>query len=100
MHIISKKMLIDFCKKHAGTQSALFSWYKVASNASWKNLTDVQKTYREAESVGKFTVFNIKGNNLRLIVLIDYEKGKIFIRHVLTHAEYDKGRWKKDVWFK
>jgi mRNA interferase HigB len=45
--------------------------------------------------VGKFTVFNIKGNAYRLITEINYHTGTIFLRHVLTHAEYSKGAWKE-----
>ncbi|TGK76307.1 type II toxin-antitoxin system HigB family toxin, partial [Leptospira wolffii] len=46
--------------------------------------------------VGKFTVFNISGNNFRLISSIHYNRKKVFIRHVLTHSEYDKGKWKEE----
>jgi len=47
-----------------------------------------------ADGVGKYTVFNIKGNAYRLIVEINYRSRRLFLRHVLTHAEYDKGAWK------
>jgi mRNA interferase HigB len=49
--------------------------------------------------VQNFTVFDIGGNKYRLITYIDYEKNKIFIRNILTHAEYDKEQWKKDNWY-
>jgi mRNA interferase HigB len=54
---------------------------------------------REAEAVGNFTVFNIKGNRYRLIVDIDYESGVIYFKYFLTHADYDKDRWKNDAYF-
>lgn len=50
--------------------------------------------------VENFTVFDIGGNKYRLITYIDYVKNKIFIRHVLTHAEYDREQWKKDNWYR
>jgi mRNA interferase HigB len=99
VRVISKKRLKGFYEKHPSSKSALESWYKVASRTKWGSLIEVQKTYRDAESVENFTVFNIKGNSIRLIVLIDYKNAVVFVRHVLTHAEYDKEGWKKDVWF-
>ncbi|MCV3214424.1 type II toxin-antitoxin system HigB family toxin [Plectonema radiosum NIES-515] len=60
---------------------------------------EVQATYPKAEAVGSFTVFNIKGNNYRLIVDIVYEAQRIYIKYVLTHAEYDKDKWKNDPYF-
>lgn len=50
---------------------------------------------RHADQVGKFTVFNIGGNKVRLIAAVHYNRNKIYIRHVLTHCEYDAGKWKK-----
>lgn len=51
--------------------------------------------FSHADKVGKFTVFNIAGNKARLIAAIHYNRGKVYIRHILTHGEYDKGAWKK-----
>ncbi|MGK7941396.1 MAG: type II toxin-antitoxin system HigB family toxin [Crocosphaera sp.] len=100
MHVISRRILRDFCQSHADSCDALFDWYRVASKARWQNLNDVQKTYKSAESVGNFTVFNIKGNHYRLIVDIIYSSQRIYIKAVLTHAQYDKEGWKNDPYFK
>ena len=62
-------------------------------------MIDVQASYLNAEAVGNFTVFNIKGNHYRLIVDIVYPTQRIYIKYVLTHAEYDKDRWKNDPYF-
>lgn len=56
---------------------------------------EVRQTCPTADAAGKFTVFNIKGNSFRLITEINYQTGRIFIRNVLTHAEYSKEGWKK-----
>ncbi len=90
MRVISRKILRDYCQTHADVCDALSDWYRVASKAQWRNLTEVQATYKTAEAVGNFTVFNIKGNRYRLIVDIIYEHQRIYIKYVLTHAEYDK----------
>jgi mRNA interferase HigB len=81
--------------KHADLSKPLDTWYRLAMKANWENIADVRKTYPLADPVGKYTVFNIKGNAYRLIVKIEYEYGLVFIKDVLTHAEYDKGAWKK-----
>jgi mRNA interferase HigB len=68
MHIISRKKLRRFSEKHADAGNAIHTWYKIASKAEWKNLAEVQAVYSQAEAVGNFTVFHIKGNRYRLIV--------------------------------
>lgn len=99
MHIISRKALKAAAAKHSGLGPALDVWFRIAKKASWRSLAEVKQTYRHADSVtageNTFTIFNIGGNKFRLIVKIDYRYQKIFIKHVLTHAEYDKGGWKK-----
>lgn len=62
-------------------------------------MLEVQTIYPKAEAVGEFIVFNIKGNKYRLIASINYEKQVIYIKYVLTHAEYDKDSWKNDPYF-
>ncbi|NJO99034.1 MAG: type II toxin-antitoxin system HigB family toxin [Pleurocapsa sp. CRU_1_2] len=99
MRVISRKILRDYCQSHSSACDSLYNWYRVASKAQWKNLTEVQATYRTAEAVGNFTVFNIKGNRYRLIVDIIYEHQRIYIKYVLTHAEYDKDKWKNDPYY-
>jgi mRNA interferase HigB len=71
------------------------AWYRIAAKADWKSLAEVRKTYPHADLVGDKTVFNIRDNEYRLITTIQYNMGKIFIREILTHAEYDVGTWKK-----
>ncbi|MEM9538932.1 MAG: type II toxin-antitoxin system HigB family toxin [Cyanobacteria bacterium P01_E01_bin.42] len=99
MHVISRKKLREFCRKHANSCESLDDWYKTACQASWTNLIEVQEIYPQAEAVGDFTVFNIKGNQYRLIASINYIKQVIYLKYVLTHAEYDKENWKNDPYF-
>jgi mRNA interferase HigB len=99
MHIISGKKLRKVCKEHADCCEALDDWYGIASKAKWRNLLEVQTVYPQAEAVSNFTIFNIKGNKYRLIVSINYEKQVIYIKYVLTHAEYDKDNWKNDPYY-
>ncbi|MFZ4729336.1 MAG: type II toxin-antitoxin system HigB family toxin [Pseudanabaena sp.] len=100
MRIYSKKTLDGFGKTHADVADVLQGWYRVAKSAKWQNIQDVkQSCSASADAAGRFTVFNIKGNKYRLIVSIDYEKQIINIKYILTHAEYDSGRWKNDPYY-
>lgn len=93
MHIISKKRLVVPGKKYADAVPALMRWYRVARKAQWNDIHETRVVFPHADPVGKFTVFNIKNNDYRLITVIHY---KVFIRNVLTHREYDKDKWKAD----
>jgi len=99
MRIISRKRLLKFSRLHADASIPLDNWYKVAKTAKWKNLDEVRQVYPSADPVGNFTVFNIKGNECRLIVDIVYFTQRIYIKYVLTHTEYDKDKWKNDPYF-
>jgi len=99
MHVISRKKLRDYCQTHADSCDALDDWYKIASQANWTQLIEVQTIYPQAEAVGNFTIFNIKGNKYRLIVSLNYHKQIVYIKYILTHAEYDKENWKNDPYF-
>ncbi|WP_204105070.1 MULTISPECIES: type II toxin-antitoxin system HigB family toxin [Spirulina sp. CCY15215] len=99
MRIISRKALREFWEKHANAQSGLLLWYDRIINASFNDLSEIRQVFPSADLVGNLTVFNISGNRYRLIAYIDYEYKILFIRSVLTHAEYDKEKWKNDDWF-
>ncbi len=99
MHVISFRILREYTKNHADSQESLNNWYKISSKAKWSNIVEVQQVFAKAEAVGNFTVFNIKGNKYRLIVSIDYEGQLVYIKYILTHAEYDKENWKNDPYF-
>lgn len=99
MHIITRVRLKEFWEKHPNAEISLRLWYKLTSLAQWQNFVELRQIFPSADQVENLTVFNIGGNNYRLITLVDYEYKKVFIRHVLTHAEYDKQNWKNDEWF-
>lgn len=73
MHIISRARLSEFWEKHSNAQTSLRLWYKLTSVAEWQNLVELRQTFPSADQVGNFTVFNISGNNYRLITLVDYK---------------------------
>lgn len=91
MRVIAKRTLRDFWEKHADNEQQLKSWYNEAEQADWKSPNDLKKDYPSASILeDNRMVFNIKGNNYRLIVRINYKYGVVWIRFIGTHAEYDK----------
>ena len=99
MHLISIRNLRIDANQFPDVKKQVEDWYTTVTKAEWTNLEDVRLIYRDAEAVGNFTVFNIKGNAYRLIVGIDYESQVIYYKYFLTHAEYDKDKWKNDPHF-
>jgi mRNA interferase HigB len=95
MHVITRKRLNEFAENHRDTRSSLAHWYAIMRKSRFANLAQLRETFPHADQVGKFTVFNIGGNKVRLIAAVHYNRNKIYIRHVLTHREYDIGKWKK-----
>ena len=91
MRIIAKKLLREFWKTHADSEHQLKSWFQETSDVEWKNPNDVKKDYPSASILtDNRIVFNIKGNNYRLIVRINYPFQMIWIRFIGTHSDYDK----------
>jgi mRNA interferase HigB len=94
VHVISKKLLREFWTRHADAEEALRAWYRAAEKANWGNLLEIREQFPTTNSVEQWTVFDIRGNRYRLITRISYRSHTIFVRAVLTHAEYDRGNWK------
>lgn len=99
MHLISIRNLRADAAKYPDVIEQVEAWYGVVKSAYWQNLNDVRQIYPSADAVGHFTVFNIKGNAYRLIVDIDYETQTIYYKYFLTHADYDKDKWKNNPYF-
>jgi mRNA interferase HigB len=96
MHVISEKKLREFWQEYPDAESPLRAWHRVAEHATWECFADVREAYPSADQVGRCTVFNIGGNKYRLVVIVFFRWGRVYIRHVLTHEEYDRGTWKGD----
>lgn len=89
--IIAKRTLKEFWERHSDAEQYLKTWYETARLADWKSPQDVKKIYANASIIaGNRVVFNIKGNDYRLIVKFNYQRQWAFIRFIGTHAEYDK----------
>jgi mRNA interferase HigB len=95
MHVISRKRLNEFAEQYPGTKTALAYWYALVKGKAFSSFPELKSTFPTADRVGKLTVFNVGGNKVRVITAIHYNRKRIYIRAVLTHEEYDRGRWKE-----
>ena len=95
MHVIAKPALVEFWAIHPDAERPLQAWYRTVESEVFADFNDLRATFASADYVEGLTVFNIGGNKYRLIAAIHYNRYKVFIRAVLTHAEYDRGDWKR-----
>lgn len=97
-HIISWRKIREFLKTHPedpSAEAAFRGWYKKAERTRFRLFGDVKNSFGGADQVGDLIVFDIGGNKYRLIAEIVYPRRKIYLRDVLLHREYDKGKWKE-----
>jgi len=91
MRIIAHRAITEYGKQHADAKTALDSWYKMTKSAMWKDFKDIKNTFNSVDYVGNQRyVFNIKGNDFRLVGKILFVQQIIYIRFIGTHQEYDK----------
>jgi mRNA interferase HigB len=91
MRIISRKTLKEFWSQHPDARQPLQAWYEDAKHAAWRSPADIKNNYRNASFLANNrVVFNIKGNDYRLIVSVQYAHGILYIRFIGTHREYDR----------
>ena len=95
MHIITRKRILEFVKKYPDCSTAFESWYRIVKQTDFSSLNELRQTFPSADIVGNLTVFNIGGNKARLIAAIHYNTHRIYIRHILSHKEYDRGYWRE-----
>ena len=95
MHIITRKRIQEFISKHADSESSLENWYRIVKRAEYNSFSELRQHFRRADYVDGFVVFNIGGNKYRLVAAIHFNRKRVYIRHILTHQEYDRAKWKR-----
>ncbi|EIJ36685.1 type II toxin-antitoxin system HigB family toxin [Thiothrix nivea] len=95
MHIITRKRITEAALEHPDCATALLGWYQVMKCGNFTNFADLKTAFNSIDKVGRLYVFDIGGNKLRLIAAIHFNTGKVFIRAVLSHRDYDKDNWKE-----
>ena len=91
MRVISRSTLIAYYTKNPQAKIALEDWYVKTSRATWNNFAEIKRTFNSVDNVGnQHYVFNIKGNDYRLVVVIQFTPKRVYIRFVGSNAEYDR----------
>jgi mRNA interferase HigB len=96
MRVIAKRPLVQFWTKHPDAERPLRNWLTICSTTDFENFAQLKQTFRTVDKVGKFIVFDIGGNKFRLIVVVHFNRKRIYVRAVLTHEEYDQDQWKNE----
>jgi mRNA interferase HigB len=102
MNVITRKRIVEFVKRHPDAAGPLYLWYRTTRRAAWHSLQDVQATFPHADAVevgsgNIVTVFNIGGNKYRLVAAVHYNRQRVYVLGMMTHAEYGKDNWKKSL---
>jgi mRNA interferase HigB len=92
MHIISQKRIVEAKDRHPTAAAGLDRWYRLMKGATLRSFAEVRSLFPDADRADGFYIFNIGGNQLRLIATLHLNRQKCYVRQILTHAEYD--RWK------
>jgi len=92
MRVISNKSLIEFAAKHPDAGVPLQIWRKTVEAGTFTGFADLKRAFNATDKVGAFYVFDIGGNKFRIVAAVHFNVQKLYVRHVLTHKEYDK--WK------
>jgi mRNA interferase HigB len=94
MRIINRKVIREAIARHSEWAASLNAWYKVTKAADWTNFADVRNSWKNSDIAGRFVVFDICHNRCRLIASIKYKWRMVYIRHILSHVEYDEKEWR------
>lgn len=92
-NVIAKPALRAFWERHADSREALEVWYKLLSKSDFANFAELKAMFGSADFVGPdYVIFDIKGNKYRIITRVSFSYKRVWIKHVFTHAEYDRWR--------
>ena len=95
MHVISQKRIREAVAGHPRHEGALLAWYRLVKTGTFENFAALRSTFPGVDKVGRFVVFNIAGNSLRIVSAVHFNRGRVYIRDILTHSEYDEEKWKR-----
>lgn len=95
MRVVTHKRIVEASLRWPQCAMALESWYKRISREAPGNFPQMKALFPAVDRVGRFHVFDIGGNKIRLIAGVSYSTQQVYVKHVLSHAEYDKDKWKE-----
>jgi mRNA interferase HigB len=94
VRVISRRAIREFAEARPEALEPLQHWATAIEAVEWRKPGDVRRTFNTADFFGDLTVFDVGGNKYRVITFVHYRRKAVYIKHVLTHKEYDKGAWK------
>ena len=95
MRVISKKPLREFWQHHPQSRASLEDWYRKASVLQATSFAQLRETFASADYVDGFTIFDVGGNRYRIAAVVHYDGQRLYVRQVMTHAEYDRNHWRR-----
>lgn len=95
MRVISKKPIREFWEHRPESRPALDEWFRKVGQLAAESFPELRQSFRSADYVDGFTVFDVGGNKYRIVTVIHYDKRRLYVRQVMTHAEYDRNAWRK-----
>jgi mRNA interferase HigB len=95
VRLVHREKLLEFAAKSKDCEASLSAWAKAIESGTYKHFIALKRTFGSADYVKPYAVFDIAGNKCRLAALINYELGIVSIERVMTHAEYDRGKWRR-----
>ncbi len=95
MRLVHRERLQEFAARHRDSETPLSAWAQVVETGRFRHLVELRRTFGSADYVKPYVVFNIGGGKYRLIALINYEVGLVSVERVMTHVEYDQGKWRR-----
>ncbi len=94
VRIISKRRIHEYIQQHSDAEASLLAWHEVVKSADWSNSVDIKNTLSSVDLVDGLFVFNIANNRYRLVAHVNFRGKRVYVLHILTHKEYDRGNWK------
>ena|SRR5687767_12586836 len=95
MIVLGAEVLDQAARSYPNAKSAISRWKTITEGAKWRTIIELRQHF-SAEAAGHCTVFDIKGNDFRLIAVVDYARAIVIVKHFLTHADYMKEAWKNE----
>lgn len=95
MQVISRRALREFWEIHPQAKAPLSAWFRIVECGSFADFNALKATFRAADYLAPYTIFDVGGNKFRVIAVIHYDRRRVYIRHVFTHADYD--RWTNEL---
>jgi mRNA interferase HigB len=95
MRVISKRPIREFWERHPESKPALEEWFRKVGQITVTSFSELRKTFNSVDYVDGYTIFDVGGNKYRIAAVIHYDKQRLYIRQVMTHAEYNRNHWRK-----